>query len=76
MEQLLAVVVLAAVFGFGPAALVLLVRRVRRRGVGSGYSLMGPFDELWNPAALNARLDASAQEERPAPAPSPGDRLL
>ena len=76
MEHLLAALVLAAVFGGVPAVLALLARRVRRRGAAGGYSLMGPFDEVWHPAALDARLDVVAQEERPAPAPSPGDRLV
>ena len=76
METLLAVAVLVGVFGVVPGGLVLLTRRIRYRGIGGGFSLMGPFDVRWNPAAFNARMEARSQEERPAVAPSPGDRLL
>ncbi|WP_460864857.1 hypothetical protein [Rhodococcus aerolatus] len=45
----------------------------RRGRGGGGYTIMGPFDEMWHPAAVEARLEVLAQDERPAPAPSPGD---
>lgn len=48
-----------------------LASRVRTRGVGG--SVLGPFDELWHPAAHRARLEFEQQHEQPAPAPSPGD---
>jgi hypothetical protein len=60
---------LAAILG----ALVWLGRRVRRRGVGG--ALMGPFDEIWHPAAHRFRFEIQVQEERMVPLPSPGDRL-
>ena len=47
---------------------------IRRRGRGS--SLMQPFDEIWHPAAHQARIDVEVQQERPAPSPLPGDRLV
>jgi hypothetical protein len=37
---------------------------------------MGPFDEIWHPAAHRARIETDVQEERPAPSPLPGDRLI
>ena len=67
----LAVVVLFAVVLGG---LAWAAGRVRRRG--GGESLMQPFDELWHPAAHQARLHVETQEEQPAPSPSPGDRLI
>jgi hypothetical protein len=76
VEIVLAVAVLGTLFGVVPAALALVARRVRRRGIGGGFSLMGPFDVMWNPEAFNARMEARSQEERPAAAPSPGDRLF
>jgi hypothetical protein len=76
VETLLAVAVLVGIFGVVPGALVLLTRRVRRRGLGGGFSLMGAFDVMWNPAAFNARMEARSQEERPAAAPLPGNRLF
>ncbi|MBW0117448.1 hypothetical protein I4J48_19610 [Pseudonocardia sp. KRD-169] len=70
-------VVLALVAVGGPVAgLRLLARRVRRHGAAGGYSLMGPFDELWHPAAVAARLEVQVQDERQEPLPSPGDRLV
>jgi hypothetical protein len=35
--------------------LVWLGRRVRRRGVGG--EVMGPFEEIWHPAAYRARME-------------------
>lgn len=52
-----------------------LAHRSRRSGSG-GYTLMGPFDEMWHPAALEARIEIEIQDEQPAPAPLPGDPLL
>ncbi|QJY47184.1 hypothetical protein [Pseudonocardia broussonetiae] len=72
MEALLTVAVLGAPL----AGLVWLARRVRNRGTSGGYSLMGPFDELWHPAAVAARVEVQVQEERQEPSPAPGDRLL
>jgi hypothetical protein len=48
--------------------------RVRRRG--GGGSLMQPFDEIWHPVAHEARVEVEIQQERPAPSPLPGDRLI
>jgi hypothetical protein len=73
---LLAVTAVVGLFGVVLGGLVLLARRVRRRGVGGGYSLMGPFEEMWHPGGLDARLQTGTEEERPAPMPSPGDRLV
>ena len=67
----LAVLAMFAVVLGGSAA---LVRRVRSRG--GGASLMGPFEEVWHPIARDSRIEVEAQEERPAPSPLPGDRLL
>jgi hypothetical protein len=36
---------------------------------------MGPFDEIWHPAAHRFRFEIQVQEERMVPLPSPGDRL-
>lgn len=63
-----------AIYGGVMWGLVRLVARVRRRR--SGGSLMQPFDEIWHPAAHQARLDVEGQQEQPAPNPLPGDRLL
>lgn len=72
----MAVVLALAAVGGPVAGLTWLARRVRSRGGSGGYSLMGPFDELWHPAAVAARLEVQVQEERQEPSPAPGDRLL
>lgn len=51
-----------------------LAARARRRGVDSA-SVMGPFEEMWHPAASRARLDVEVQQEVREPAPTPGTRL-
>jgi len=74
MGDLMAILMTAAVFGVALGGLAWIAARVRRRGVSGGYSLMGVFDELWNPAAVHSRYEVVAQDEQPAPAPLPGDR--
>jgi hypothetical protein len=39
--------------------------RVRRRGVGG--DVMGPFDEIWHPAAHRFRAEIKVYEERVVP---------
>jgi hypothetical protein len=53
------------------AGLPWLARRVRRRGVGG--DVLGPFEEMWHPAAHRARMDSQIQEERRDETPSPDD---
>ncbi len=48
-----------------------LAVRVRRRG--GGGNVLGPFEELWHPAAHRSRIERQEQAERRAPAPSPDD---
>jgi hypothetical protein len=60
-----------AAFGLVLGGLPWLASRVRRRGTGGG--VLGPFEEMWHPAATRARVEIQAQEERRAPMPSPGD---
>jgi hypothetical protein len=62
-----------ATYGVVLGGLVWVSCRVRRRG---GGSLMQPFDEIWHPAAHAARIEVEVQQERPAPNPLPGDRLV
>jgi hypothetical protein len=57
----------AAIMG----GLAWLGSRVRRRGVGG--AVMGPFDEIWHPAAHRFRFEIQVQEERMVPMPSPDD---
>ena len=73
MGDVLALVMDLAAFGVTLGGLAWLATRVRRRGLGD--SLMGPFDEIWHPAADRARIEIRVQDERPVPAPLPGDQL-
>lgn len=51
--------------------LVALGRRVRRSGRGG--DALGPFEELWHPAAHRARVEVRTHDSRQEAAPSPGD---
>ncbi|GGO13504.1 hypothetical protein [Micromonospora parathelypteridis] len=46
--------------------------RVRRRGVGG--EVMGPFEEMWHPAAHRYRAEIRVQESRLMPTPPQGGR--
>lgn len=56
---------LAAIAG----ALWWLAARVRRHGGDA----VGPFDELWHPAAHRTRIEVQEQAERGPVTPSPDD---
>ena len=71
MADLLAILAVFAAFGSVMVGLWLLTRRSRGRRVGS--SVVGPFEEIWHPAAHRARIDIEVQDERKIGAPSPGD---
>lgn len=65
-----------AVFGFFvavAACLYMVGARLRARGRGAGAAVMGPFEEIWHPAAHRARLTIEVQQEQGDPAPAPGD---
>jgi hypothetical protein len=64
---LVVLAILAAVLG----GLPWLAARARRRGIGG--SPLTSFDEIWHPAAHQARIQVEVQDQRVAPAPSPGD---
>ncbi|MGV9818553.1 hypothetical protein [Nocardia xishanensis] len=46
--------------------------RARRRGVG-GVSVIGPFQDMWDPGAARTQIEIEIQAEQAMPAPSPGD---
>jgi hypothetical protein len=50
--------------------------RARTRKGGTGSSVMGPFEDMWHPAARRARDEIEIQQEAPAPQPAPGDKLF
>nr|WP_202806578.1 hypothetical protein [Kribbella catacumbae] len=45
--------------------------RSRRRGIGA--SMMGPFEEMYHPAAAQSHVELRLQTERKKPLPSPED---
>jgi hypothetical protein len=61
MTGLLIVLGVVAAFALVGAALWWLAVRVRRRG---GGDVLGPFDELWHPAAHRTRIEIQEQAER------------
>jgi hypothetical protein len=73
VDGLIAAVVLGIAFAAVLVALVGLGRRVRRRGSAGGQAFVGPFEEMWHPAAHRARLATETVEERMMPGPSADD---
>jgi hypothetical protein len=72
VDIFLAVLVVAGGFAAVLCAVVWFGSRIRRLGIGGG--LMGPLDEIYNPAAHRSRQDVQVQEQRQAPNPSADDR--
>jgi hypothetical protein len=71
MSALWAILLVSAVFLPTVVGLPLLAARVRRSGAGAGP--LGPFEEMWHPAAVRSRLEVESAEFRPAEGPAPGD---
>ncbi|MFG1676903.1 hypothetical protein [Micromonospora sp. NPDC049282] len=71
MGELLAVVLVVGCLAGILGLLAWLAARVRRRGVGD--NVMGPFEEIWHPAAHRYRAEVKVHEERMVPLPSTGD---
>jgi hypothetical protein len=69
-------VVLGVALGFAAimALLATLGRRVRRGGRAGGQAFVGPFEEIWHPAAHRARLATEIIDERVVPGPSADDQ--
>lgn len=68
---MLGAVVVVAVFAAVAAGLVLLARRVRRRGIGD--VVFGVADEIWHPAGHDTRIEVRVREERGTPSSLTGD---
>ncbi|WP_395728935.1 hypothetical protein [Nakamurella sp.] len=45
----------------------------RSRGRAAAGAVTGPFEEIWHPAAHQARIEIQVQDERVIPNPQPGD---
>jgi len=68
--------VAALVLGFAAimAGLAGLGRRIRRQGRAGGQAFVGPFEEIWHPAAHRARLATEIVDERLIPRPGADDQ--
>ncbi|MEJ7647776.1 MAG: hypothetical protein WKF57_01830 [Nakamurella sp.] len=71
MGRVLVVIAVLLVYALIMVLLLVLGRRVRRSGRGG--DALGPFEELWHPAAHRARVEVRTHDSRQEPAPSPGD---
>jgi hypothetical protein len=74
VSDLVWALVVLAFFAAALAPLAWIRNRARRRGLGDG--MMSVFEEMWHPGAARALRETRHQDERPAPAPLPGDRLF
>lgn len=72
MAEVLAFVAVIAGIAAILGGLALLASRARSRRIGGAF--MGPFDEIYNPAAHRARIEIHQQAEHAAPRPSPDDQ--
>ena len=71
MAELLAIVLVVGVLAAVLGSLAWLAVRVRSRGVGD--NVMGPFEEIWHPAAHRFRAEIQMYEERTVPLPPAED---
>ncbi len=71
VTDLVGLSIVSAVFVVILAGLAWLAVRLRRHG--GGGSVLGPFEELWHPAAQLVRVEVREQQERRAPSNSPSD---
>jgi hypothetical protein len=72
MREFLPLLVIGGGFAAILGGLAWLAVRLRRRGGAGG--IMGPFEEIWHPAAHRIRVEVQAQEERAEPAPGAAPR--
>lgn len=64
MGEFVAAVTAAVVVVAILAGLAALGRRVRRRGRAGSQRFVGPFEEMWHPAAHRARRETEIVDER------------
>ncbi|MCG5450424.1 hypothetical protein [Micromonospora hortensis] len=72
MDEVLVFVVFTGCVAAVLGTLWWLASRVRRRGIGG--EVMGPFEEMWHPAAHRFRAEIRVQESRTVPMPPQGGK--
>ncbi|WP_430498769.1 hypothetical protein ACQRWP_27210 [Micromonospora trifolii] len=72
MDEVLIFAVFAGCVAAVLGTLWWLASRVRRRGIGG--EVMGPFEEMWHPAAHRFRAEIRVQETRTVPMPPQGGK--
>ena len=72
MDEVLIFVVFAGCVAAVLGILWWLASLVRRRGIGG--EVMGPFEEMWHPAAHRFRAEVRVQETRTVPMPPQGGK--
>ncbi|MFB7719479.1 hypothetical protein [Nocardia sp. NPDC056100] len=75
METVVAIAVALSPIVLFAGAFALIVMRARRLRLGGG-SVLGPFQEMWDPGGRRTQIDIEVQAEQAAPAPAPDDPLL
>lgn len=73
MAQFVALLILIGGFAAILGGIAWLAARIRRRGLGGAF--MGPFEEIYHPAAHQARQEIRTHEERTVPVASADDQL-
>ncbi|MEV6071597.1 hypothetical protein AB0L82_34070 [Nocardia sp. NPDC052001] len=75
METLVAMAVAISPIALFAGAFGLVVMRARRLRLGGG-SVVGPFQEMWDPGARRTQIEVEVRAAEAAPAPSPDDSLI
>jgi hypothetical protein len=71
MTDLLPAAVTVAMFAVAIGGMLWLAGRVRRTGMGG--SVLGPFQDMYDPAAYRSQIEIQVLTDRKAPSSSPGD---
>ncbi|MEV0468248.1 hypothetical protein AB0I30_32125 [Nocardia tengchongensis] len=74
MEDVVAFAIAIAPIALVAGAFGLVVVRARRKRLGG--SIVGPFQEMWDPGARRIQIEVETRAEDAVPAPSPDDPLV
>lgn len=71
MDAVVLLLAIVGLFAVSMGGMVWLAHQVRTRGVGG--SVLGPIQDMWDPAVRHTQVQIEIQAERRAPTPAPGD---